>query len=240
MEVTYYVKRAFTLAEILITLGIIGIVAAMTIPSLIAKNQEKAIVTALQKFNSILSQAILLYKNETGNITFGSGNDSDPYAFDPIAKYMKFTDKCTTRNILPNCRTVSWLPEYNQNYYGEKATERTYAVVAQNTYDSVCYMLSDGMSFCIDVDPSAFSITVDVNGKKTPNRIGQDIFYFTVGLNDKDLQPGYLHSDPAANGGLCILPRKCNPNNTDPEKDGGAFPTAYVLLNHKLPPKYSK
>ena len=45
-------KNAFTLAEVLITLGIIGVVAAMTMPSLIASHKEKETVSKLKKVYS--------------------------------------------------------------------------------------------------------------------------------------------------------------------------------------------
>ena len=59
---------AFTLAEVLITLGIIGIVASLTIPSLIEKQKEKAIVAKLKKFYSSFSQAYQMAINEHGTI----------------------------------------------------------------------------------------------------------------------------------------------------------------------------
>lgn len=51
-------KFGFTLAEVLITLGIIGVVAAITIPNLIANQQKKAIVSQLMEAQSILNQAV--------------------------------------------------------------------------------------------------------------------------------------------------------------------------------------
>ena len=51
-------KAAFTMAEVLITLGIIGIVAAMTLPSLIGKYQKKVTVTRLKRTYTVLSQAV--------------------------------------------------------------------------------------------------------------------------------------------------------------------------------------
>ncbi len=51
-------KNAFTLAEVLITLGIIGVVAAMTLPALIQKNNNRVVETRLQKFYSTINQAI--------------------------------------------------------------------------------------------------------------------------------------------------------------------------------------
>ena len=60
-------KAAFTLAEVLITLGIIGVVAAMTIPTLIANYQEKVTITRLKEAYSMLSQAYQFAVNENGS-----------------------------------------------------------------------------------------------------------------------------------------------------------------------------
>ncbi len=59
-------KKAFTLAEVLITLGIIGVVASMTLPALIQKNNEKQIVVRLKKLYSMLQHAHLNIINEYG------------------------------------------------------------------------------------------------------------------------------------------------------------------------------
>ena len=57
-------KVAFTLAEVLITLGIIGIVAAMTMPALIQKNNNKVVETRLKKFYSAINQAVLMAEKD--------------------------------------------------------------------------------------------------------------------------------------------------------------------------------
>ena len=59
-------RKGFTLAEVLITLGIIGVVAAMTIPSLITKYQKKAIETKFKEDFSIIQQVI---RSNTANDT---------------------------------------------------------------------------------------------------------------------------------------------------------------------------
>lgn len=58
----------FTLAEVLITLGIIGVVAAMTMPTLIANHQKKQVGVNLSKFYSIMSQAVLRWQEDEGLI----------------------------------------------------------------------------------------------------------------------------------------------------------------------------
>ena len=66
------VKFGFTLAEVLITLGIIGVVAAMTIPNLIATHQKKQTVVKLQKAISVMNQAYRLAYDDVGEVTVNS------------------------------------------------------------------------------------------------------------------------------------------------------------------------
>ena len=61
-------KVAFTLAEVLITLGIIGVVAAMTIPNLIQNNFEKRAISQLRETQSIISQAMRMSEEEYGDV----------------------------------------------------------------------------------------------------------------------------------------------------------------------------
>lgn len=61
-------KHGFTLAEVLITLGIIGIVAALTLPSLITNYKRQEASARLKKFNSMMGQALILSVNENGDV----------------------------------------------------------------------------------------------------------------------------------------------------------------------------
>lgn len=60
-------KFAFTLAEVLITLGIIGVVAAMTMPTLIQKNNNRVVETRLMKFYSAINQAVKMAEVDYGD-----------------------------------------------------------------------------------------------------------------------------------------------------------------------------
>lgn len=62
-------KNAFTLAEILITLGIIGVVAALTMPSLIQNYRKHVVETRLAKVYSVMNQAIKMTSAEYGEPT---------------------------------------------------------------------------------------------------------------------------------------------------------------------------
>ena len=65
---TYFPRKrpAFTLAEVLITLGIIGVVAAMTIPTLITTHNKRVVETRLEKFYSSMNQAIRMAELDYG------------------------------------------------------------------------------------------------------------------------------------------------------------------------------
>lgn len=62
-------KKAFTLAEVLITLGIIGVVAALTLPTLMANYRKHVVVTKLQKIYSVINQAINMSNAEYGDVS---------------------------------------------------------------------------------------------------------------------------------------------------------------------------
>lgn len=75
----YRKKSAFTLAEVLITLGIIGVVAALTMPAVIANYQKQETVSKLKKFYSVMQQAITRAELEYGNIEdwdFGKNDET--------------------------------------------------------------------------------------------------------------------------------------------------------------------
>lgn len=90
-------KKAFTLAEVLITLGIIGVVAAMTIPTLINYYAKNATVTKLQKAYTVLFQGAKLSENDNGDISsWNVATTSDGSAIlnwfnTYLAHYIKYT-----------------------------------------------------------------------------------------------------------------------------------------------------
>ena len=82
-------KAAFTLAEVLITLGIIGIVAAMTLPTLIQANKNKEIEAKLKKFYSAMNQAIMLSESENGDYKYWTGTYKSAGVENFLDKYIK-------------------------------------------------------------------------------------------------------------------------------------------------------
>lgn len=92
--------RGFTLAEVLITLGIIGVVAAITIPSIITNYKKKVTVNKVKKFYSIMSQATYSSIADNGSMEYWEGFTSThngkelQYWFDKYLKpYLKTTNE---------------------------------------------------------------------------------------------------------------------------------------------------
>lgn len=100
-----YTYKGFTLSEVLITLGIIGIVAALTIPTLISKYREKATITKVKESYSMLAQAYQFAVNENGSPDswkFGSGMYdavSHQKAANYLKPYLKLSADCVGKSV---------------------------------------------------------------------------------------------------------------------------------------------
>ena len=172
-------KFAFTLAEVLITLGIIGVVSVLTIPNIISNYQKKVYVTQLQKGYNQISNAValLMVDEEVNNL-----NDTYLYCDDDVES----SDVCLSRvgDFLKKYFKVSKDCGYGDNRYecgdfdNYKLLDKTIYGIPTNTY---CVNINSGMTLCI-VAPGycPLAIYLDINGKKGPNTWGRDAFYFDV------------------------------------------------------------
>ena len=89
-------KQGFNLAEVLITLGIIGVVAAMTMPALIGNYQKKEVVTRLKKAYSIVQQAIRLSELDNEEVQYWETNLSGDEFFNRY--FEKYFTRCFRNN----------------------------------------------------------------------------------------------------------------------------------------------
>ncbi len=108
-HLTHFRKRpAFTLAEVLVTLSVISIVAAMTIPNLVQSYKKKEVETKLLRFYSVINNAIALSEIDNGNKTtwsepndftdaevteLGGKSQLDAWLIKYIVPYVKITKK---------------------------------------------------------------------------------------------------------------------------------------------------
>ena len=189
-------KFGFTLAEVLITLGIIGVVAAITIPVLINKFLDTSRITALKKAYSILSQATLSIIAEQGSPDNWGLKDRDAESIDKVYNYYKSYIKVLGEcNYVSECFNVPVVFLDNSILYSDDESAVSFEQRYFRTVDGIVIAMdiSDGSLFFnnIGVNIAPLNATVwfrvDVNGPKKPNKVGYDIFHFV--LTNSGLKP---------------------------------------------------
>lgn len=187
-------SQGFTLAEVLITLGIIGVVAALTLPAVINNTERKERQEALKKAYSTLQQALLMYQKDLGEVptksTFNTEAGSLKKALLP---YFKGAIDCGKGTESTACIYFYDDSENKNNIY--KNYNNT-ADIQIAYFDDGQYVLSDGMMYFFENNIVTNSVgnvfvSVDVNGfKKRPNKWGRDLFTFELTDSGKLLPMG--------------------------------------------------
>ena len=163
--------KGFTLAEALITLGVIGVVAAVTLPTLVQHYKKQRTSARLKKFYSTMQQAILRSEIDNGPSKYW---EFQQMAYDESGNIDYDKNQAFTYNFLNKYIT----PYMNYN----KLTEGSYTPASETeeaVEERVTLYLSDGslirfyLGNCLD-------ICYDVNGNSLPNNSGQDVFMFLL------------------------------------------------------------
>lgn len=179
-------KKAFTLAEVLITLGVIGVVAAITMPTLINNYQKHVWTTKFKKAYSEISQGfkLLMAEEEVSSLleteawsTVPTDANVEFFLDGSGASQMAFWNGIAKRFSGSSVVDTKIYPIYKING----------AVTGWNSWSFFKVkhiILPDGVAFGFSVPPSnAFgngSLTIDINGDAKPNTLGRDIFNFDI------------------------------------------------------------
>ena len=167
-------RVAFTLAEVLITLGIIGVVASLTLPSVIHKYKTEVLKTQFKKSYSSLSQAVLLAREDIGVTNFKS------YCVTYDDRNYVNRSECS-QAILKQLKTTGNTCQYDRNkiYTYSKTQQGAYVDVGGVAYPR--HGLPDGTCADVMINARIIGVSIDINGyKKGPNALGHDIFSFWV------------------------------------------------------------
>ncbi len=136
-------RLGFTLAEVLITLGIIGVVAALTIPSLIAKHKKKVFATRVKTTYNIVSNALVSSVQENGAPNTWDYGDSIENNGDNTLNSIDHIEKMVNKYFLPYFKAASsgryTSGRYLSQYYiilanGTSLTFMTDGTTSNNTY----------------------------------------------------------------------------------------------------------
>lgn len=209
---------AFTLAEVLVTLGIIGVVSAMTVPTLMQNHQRKVFVTQLHKVYNEFQQAAtaqIAERNAINLMEAGVRSDAAMRTF--LKNQFNVVKDCT--GTPSNCLASSYL-----NMNGG-------AVTSYSNTSAPCFLLASGAAVCASYNvsrnipipvkvskPGTASngdiyqnnyiegligyLTIDTNGKSGPNIVGRDLFVagiYSNGSVDSSL-PGTYYRQQITGG----------------------------------------
>ncbi len=178
----YNMKKfiAFTLAEVLITIGIIGVVAALTTPVLVANYQKKAMSTKFKKVTNEFSSNVDMFITEEGATSlkgtsiFTGTLPNGSSVTDGLANFIE-----TKFKVIMKCASGSsgcFAPQYRALSGSETKT-------SANICSATAYKLADGSVVCVTKGTDSLSVTVDLNGISNPNAAGRDLFQFSVNNN---------------------------------------------------------
>jgi len=205
------------LAEVLITLGIIGVVAAITMPTLIAKHQKQVTVQRLKKVYSVLGQMVMRTYADNG----------------PVSDFLQ-TGETVDADKTKEFFETYWFPYFNEPMvvkhlyprdliYDIKGNSAGISVYTDYSVGRVLFSTQDGTIYNVWVmgwskndegnNVAQYTnnqlIYVDINGLKGPNRYGKDIFRFFINFNNNVVKSdcdNYIMTDinqNCNNSGIC-------------------------------------
>lgn len=135
--------KAYTLAEVLITIGIIGVISAITIPNLITKYQKQRVQTRLKGFVSIINNAVRLSMIDNGDVD-GWVQPNKYYSYKELEEFMH-------QYFLPYMK------------YVDLRQGKSFG----SGYEGICITLLDGSLFCFAVDNNGADIGYYVDGDES-------------------------------------------------------------------------
>ena len=207
-------RVAFTLAEVLITLGIIGVVAALTLPTVIQNYQKQVTVNKLKKAYSVLGQVAQKSIAGNGAIDFTTGEKLDATT----------VEKFFATYWLPYFNGVKVFPDRQQpslnNNLGQYKYRNGYLEIYSigTIYDNgrIFFSTIDGTTYAVSimswkagengnvaVYATSQTVRVDINGIKPPNTYGKDVFNFEVDFEKGIARPSCANCETSHINNIC-------------------------------------
>ena len=190
-------KRAFTLAEVLITLGIIGVVAALTMPSLMANYKKSVAKNQFKKTYSTLTNAF----NQTVQ-DLGESVDCSDESYTSEACKELWNEFVKNLNVVKYCETDAYaqgcVPDYSSENFPRTQGCGGFSAPQIKEQQPAAVLADGSIIFPYGWQKTLYpGIGFDINGFKKPNVGGQDVF--SLGISNKSglpvlgaLRDGYL------------------------------------------------
>ena len=167
-------KKAFTMAEVLITLGILGVVAALTLPTVIAKVEDKVLETQSKKTQNILANGmrLLMAKEEVNELEYTSLSACENKECVKDIMHKTFS---IIAEVAEDSKIVPQIYKFDD---GEEKS-----VWLDNEDIIYSFVTNDGAIYGVkafDKGTSSLNIIADINGAKNPNRGAKDLCLYYV------------------------------------------------------------
>lgn len=200
----------FTIAELLITIAIIGIIAELTIPPLINEQQKQTTVTKVKEAYSLLQQITIQADYECGDnilscISDTTKGDNDSTSRSEVTNLYKtklLLYKDCTNGTTTSCFGNSYI---NLNYSANNFSDSAIWVA------NARMILKNNIAIAFDWNgptysyPNLFYVYIDINNVKPPNQYGKDMFILQYDVSQRKLIPiAGNDCSPSGNGGTCI------------------------------------
>lgn len=183
-------KNGFTLAEVLITIGVIGVLSAVVLPTFVKNNQNQVFANSLPAAVTDFENAIsaMMIKEDAGNVFETEAWMDDNEFVNKLKEVLRVKRTLTSVNsYYPNKLTVvDGSTKYDASTIFNTVT--TFEVknkfayhirknaLADETKDEI-EVMADG----VNLAKAAAWVFIDVNGAEEPNRVGRDIYGFLLG-----------------------------------------------------------
>lgn len=190
-----FASKAFSLAEMLIAICIIGIIVEITIPDLIYYQQKQTTTSSVKTIYNILDQATKMIAMDCGGdlancLADPNADDNDNNTRKELANLYK--NKFT---ILKDCTTTTTAGCFaNKMYiYLDRAADANFET--RSYYANAKIVLRNGITVGFDWNgktdfpPYYFIIPVDINNTDGPNQVGKDTFFFYYDMDKKCIKP---------------------------------------------------
>ncbi|MDD3149604.1 MAG: prepilin-type N-terminal cleavage/methylation domain-containing protein [Candidatus Gastranaerophilales bacterium] len=201
-------RKAFTLAECLIVIAIIGVIASITVPMLFGTTSDAELKSKWKKVYGDLSQATMLVQNDNDGTLEGAFANVTTMR-DKYGQYLNYVKSCDSSAALGVCwhlndGSSTSLDGTPVTGWGDKAS-----LIINNGMLLRFYYLSSACTNTSRGIPACGYVIIDVNGFSKPNVIGRDIFYIHVisngikpfGVQGDDYDENYCEGSTGSNAG---------------------------------------
>ena len=227
---------AFTLAEVLVTLGIIGVVASLTLPTLIHKHRNKVMETQFKTAYSLIIRATyqMYMEHEADFVDFLHIPHGMGYMDEYIKRFYELVPDYLQVVETIDSERLKNIKMYTSNNYVQE-------YISISAYGFNLYILNNGMLLAFSaVTDGHIIISVDTNGPyKGPNRYGYDLFKFYMCRNGKILAPGedddYVYNRPPGN-----YSSRCSFNPSDTKWSAQGEQCSYWAIRDNYPGSSTK